>query len=1115
MTVSFVTPVALKATDASGETLRIGLPTAFALSKGLQKPVRCEQGTGLSLQLVSTDSAAGTATFYLHTAVKAWDKVSIRCTGVSYPLAPFSANPTGATVEFFGIGNSVVVPIGRGNVPAVGALPADSLGSTTARMTLTESKADAASEFTVTLMPLSGTAAVPLSSVAPLRARLPLDSRPPSGATCDGAVKQEGKPDELVSFIATHAEGDEFVTFAPAGATEVPKGAGVSFSCAFRLPLNPRPALRDVVWSYGEVVPVAVLFPEVFDVTNKLFFTPAYPGAESAVTAVLSELTSPINADQVIAISLPLPSAGRGVFLTGSALRCEQQTAAGLVEASPRDTAWDQYEDSTNILARLRLIFDATVGVDRRLVCHGLSFGSGLVLGGPQRLPVRVYSSWPPIDDGQGSAEGQGKLMLETWTRFDPAPARPTTPAPNSIVFASRSVGKATEVTVRLLAFTFPLTPIHEFDLSLTSALVSANGDGGMTCEMAVTNAAGQVVPAPNVRTTVRSATDPTGLTRTWTIGIASGNVVTSSNKVDYVITCKSLRNPDAQQPLPMGRLALYTILTETVPSPGEGEPETVRVTARGLVSEIALTPASVLPSELNIEVAPTSTVPNSISDLVFSILSVPVPLIKDDVITLTLPPSHLFTLDTGGTTGCALLTPDTREGAAPGATRRLVLSKQEALLSPVTVGDATLLRLVLTASTAMSQAIPRGVDIVVSCSNVLNPAATPDGSVTARWLTSTGTARASEDAGRAVAIEYPIPGTERAELLPESTIVGAKGVTLTLVLSPIPVDSGNGTRVFIALPAPATGWVGPATTGPGDKTACMGSLDSMDPNVADITGATTVNAATNEVEFVLDEDLPATTGTFRLFCKGVTLPTTPAPAKMVTVRFVAPSPSTLVTMLSPSVALPAITAASTPVPRGVVLVPLSFPTSTTLISYQIDGIVNAFALNKDLVKLRVEPTPHRQYIESGAAVLVVTLRSLSPWIHADDLLGLIAPFIPDVAATINAANIGLRAVPLNSPLAVSTLPARCFNGVKDADEADVDCGGDSSCGRCAFNRKCGRATDCLVSECKEPATGGGTVCPWVGAKFPNAAPPAAAASALVTLGVAAAVAVAVAVFAG
>jgi formylglycine-generating enzyme required for sulfatase activity len=45
-------------------------------------------------------------------------------------------------------------------------------------------------------------------------------------------------------------------------------------------------------------------------------------------------------------------------------------------------------------------------------------------------------------------------------------------------------------------------------------------------------------------------------------------------------------------------------------------------------------------------------------------------------------------------------------------------------------------------------------------------------------------------------------------------------------------------------------------------------------------------------------------------------------------------------------------------------------------------------------------------------------------------------------------------------------LPPVCQNGAKDADEADIDCGGKSVCPRCALGKNCVVGSDCINGEC-------------------------------------------------
>src|SRR4051812_34282660 len=46
----------------------------------------------------------------------------------------------------------------------------------------------------------------------------------------------------------------------------------------------------------------------------------------------------------------------------------------------------------------------------------------------------------------------------------------------------------------------------------------------------------------------------------------------------------------------------------------------------------------------------------------------------------------------------------------------------------------------------------------------------------------------------------------------------------------------------------------------------------------------------------------------------------------------------------------------------------------------------------------------------------------------------------------------------------MTMLPMNCSNGMKDADETDVDCGG--SCAGCAAGKQCKKGSDCASQSC-------------------------------------------------
>jgi len=47
-----------------------------------------------------------------------------------------------------------------------------------------------------------------------------------------------------------------------------------------------------------------------------------------------------------------------------------------------------------------------------------------------------------------------------------------------------------------------------------------------------------------------------------------------------------------------------------------------------------------------------------------------------------------------------------------------------------------------------------------------------------------------------------------------------------------------------------------------------------------------------------------------------------------------------------------------------------------------------------------------------------------------------------------------------------SPTDAHCGNGARDADEADVDCGGNTCAARCAVGQQCAAAGDCASGRC-------------------------------------------------
>jgi hypothetical protein len=72
-------------------------------------------------------------------------------------------------------------------------------------------------------------------------------------------------------------------------------------------------------------------------------------------------------------------------------------------------------------------------------------------------------------------------------------------------------------------------------------------------------------------------------------------------------------------------------------------------------------------------------------------------------------------------------------------------------------------------------------------------------------------------------------------------------------------------------------------------------------------------------------------------------------------------------------------------------------------------------------------------------------------------------------SATFNSGSFFARDIEVHPHTTLRhavTVPPTCSDGVKNGNETDVDCGGATTCGRCANGRTCGAATDCTSGIC-------------------------------------------------
>lgn len=90
----------------------------------------------------------------------------------------------------------------------------------------------------------------------------------------------------------------------------------------------------------------------------------------------------------------------------------------------------------------------------------------------------------------------------------------------------------------------------------------------------------------------------------------------------------------------------------------------------------------------------------------------------------------------------------------------------------------------------------------------------------------------------------------------------------------------------------------------------------------------------------------------------------------------------------------------------------------------------------------------------------------------------------PPAAELTEERACGVCATPSSSPL--PSPPATCWNGVRDGDETDVDCGGGAGCPRCDAGQACGDTRDCvqplladLVVTAPAAPAGGGDSAGW------------------------------------
>ena len=1091
VTVSFVTPLALttpRSDATSTMRVRLQLPGNFSFSAGLQTPAVCARipatGSAVDLEMYAltvTDTTV-TAELYLDQFIAAWGSVTLRCRGVSYPLAATTAAVTaGVVIDAVTSVDTLALTAGSTAVPIIPARAAGTFGATTGSMTFATTVANSTTTFVINIAPLAPTTgAATISITAPLMARLPSDMRPAVGTECTLTMTPSGggaTTQKALTVAHTTVDDAAVVTFSAATSTTVTAGASGSLSCPLRLPVSAQTALRDVVWTLGSLAPLTVLTPAVTAPTNVVTFSPNYPGATTqTMRAVLSTLTANVGAGYTFLIQMPVSAAGRGVFLLpGSTLHCGTVDATDVETLAATSAEYDLID--TTSIKQIRVTFGSTVDVvSARIACTGLTTGAGLAVGVPQPLVVEIYNSYPPAAAPAATEDNPNpeseSLTQRAWIRFEHMGSRPASAVTvSSVLFTSSYTGYAVNMTVRLTAFTFPLTNNHLLSVQLPASITAP---GAVTCAYGLVTSASTASPTMySIPISVESVANLVTSTRVWSFRITSGNLIAADSTRHYVLVCEGFQNPDRTQTLGTATVNFYAVPTGYYQLFSSSQASLAPITAAPLAATLA----------------PTSTLPFDKSNLVLTLSNLPVPFEVGDILTMTLPASHLFAFATTPT--CSL------SNAASGHAAVTLPTSAADVRQQVSAGGTVLMFVFTVANADIAALGPRRSTAVFTCGEFTNPAPAAASVSSLRWATSTAAVKANEASVATAAISYPVPGLVRAAAMPVSTRAGSPAGLFVLILAPVPIALEAGSSVIVALPAPSTGWTVAANV------SCVAGVDSPNPADAKYTGTTTLNDVTHAVSFKFAKALPVVTGTFRLFCFNVAVPANASAASSVGVVFASPLG---LTVMSGSAPLPAITSATAAPEKEVLMATVTFAQTAPLVSYQIAAVTNAFNINAHLVAAGVRATFYSQTSGSAATANAAAtqttarllLTSSIAWNFAEDLKVDISAAAADISAALNAATLSLGRATVNptaSPAAIAVQPATCFDGVRTttpaaAAESDDDCGGASSCPRCSFDSSCTANSDCVTGVC-QGATGK-MRCVWVGATFPGASAAAA-----------------------
>jgi hypothetical protein len=497
------------------------------------------------------------------------------------------------------------------------------------------------------------------------------------------------------------------------------------------------------------------------------------------------------------------------------------------------------------------------------------------------------------------------------------------------------------------------------------------------------------------------------------------------------------------------------------------------------------------------VEAASNNTAPLITTPMRLLLAPLPLVILAGDVLQVPIPAAFNYEKDSRGTTVCTLR----RNG--------LVVSSTVAWNTAPSAADETSWGGALSSVisfTAGVNLLPSTASIALEalCTQVRNPTANLTAVTFSQMRLLRGTAPV-----RAVAVtpsaalsfsDVKIPewGLRLRSVVPESSVAGSAPGRVMLALSPVPVFIVHMGSISFTLPA---GWdVVEVVT---STITCVAGVDRLQPEAADIEGQTTTvpDPAGPLIVFRLT-NAPVALGSnavLRLWCSGVSVPTVATPA-VTTQAVYAMDDIDTVLMFTERAEIPAITAAAAAnnaaasqsvdvtatqllsanalaSVRTAYAQTLGLAASSVHIASQSLVTVSvaaaaATASAGELAVSAVDAARSRlrrrtfapQQTQSTVVRVAVTIAPSSAWVSSADLQQAMTARAADLRIAVAAA----LALPVGAigAAAEAQYEARCSNGLRDGDETDVDCGGQTCVPCAATGATCAATKDCIAGVC-------------------------------------------------